>query len=90
MNSLSGDWKCSGLVLATCTWCRVWAIRETQRWNTGSAYGRKPVCSAVATDDKHWEGEGEEMVTNRGYTILYRTLEINYSVSLRKIDDISK
>jgi len=28
-------------------------MSDTQRWNTGSQYGRKPTCSAVATLDRH-------------------------------------
>jgi len=44
--------------MATCVWWRVCATRETHRWNTGSQYGRKPDCKAVATDERHCGGRG--------------------------------
>ena len=39
--------------LLTMDWARVFWTRFTQRWYTGSQYGRKPLWRAVATDDRH-------------------------------------
>lgn len=60
-------WKpTSRCFLLTMAWARVFWTRLTQRWYTGSQYGRKPLWSAVATEDRHWEGKagrglGEEL-----------------------------
>jgi hypothetical protein len=39
--------------LLTMCWFRVCSTRETHRRYTGSQYGRKPDCRAVATLDRH-------------------------------------
>jgi hypothetical protein len=40
--------------ILTMCWFSVCSTRETHRRYTGSQYGRKPDCRAVATLDKHW------------------------------------
>lgn len=46
--------------MLTMAWASVFWTRLTQRWYTGSQYGRKPLCRAVATDDRHWARRAAE------------------------------
>ena len=49
MKSLSGCSNWSAFCTWAMCWLRVCSTRETQRLYTGSQYGRKPSCKAVAT-----------------------------------------
>jgi len=49
--------------------CNVLEIMWTQRWNTGSAYGRNEQCKAVATDEIH---------SSRGNNSLSSSLSIDH------------
>ena len=53
MKSLSGNSNCSLFCMWAKCWFRVCSTRLTHRLKTGSQYGRKPSCSAVATEERH-------------------------------------
>lgn len=82
MNSLSGGAHSSGLARATWVWWRVWATRATQRWKTGSQYGRKPDCRAVATEDRHCKWQTFNTDTGPGLTSVAGSLPPTVETSL--------
>jgi hypothetical protein len=47
-------------------WFSVCSTSETHRRYTGSQYGRKPDCKAVATLDRHWK-ENTQLHANNGW-----------------------